>query len=70
MKYLVCHAREVRRYAWFEAESEEEALMKAQREDEDESDSDLWETEDNDPGEFEIRVTIGDEVATKLKRAV
>jgi hypothetical protein len=58
-KYLICHFREVRRYAWFEADTEEEAIEKAKNADdtETESDSKFWEEEDDDPGEFEVRET-------------
>lgn len=54
-KYLICHSREIRRFGWFEAVSESDAIEKAQSLDNDESDSDLWDTEDNDSGNFEIR---------------
>jgi hypothetical protein len=55
MKFLICHAREVRRFAWFEAETEEDAIDQAIQLDIDWSDAEEWETEDNDPGEFEVR---------------
>ena len=50
-RFLVAHYREVRRFAWFEAETAQEAIEKAQ-EDENEAN---WEIEDDDPGEYNIR---------------
>jgi hypothetical protein len=52
-KYLVCHAREVRRFAWFEANTQAEAIEKAKENEE--AISANWDDEDNDPGEFEVR---------------
>ena len=54
-RYLICHAREIRRFAWFEAPNEAEAIKQAEYMDNAEADWDGWETEDNDPGEFEVR---------------
>jgi len=54
--YCIAHYREVRRFVWINnAKSPEEAIEKAQTLDREESDSELWEIEDNDPGEYEVR---------------
>jgi hypothetical protein len=57
-KFLVCHTREVIRYAWFTAETETEAIGQAQEADEKESDWigwKGWETVDSDPGTFVVK---------------
>jgi hypothetical protein len=51
MKYLVCHYREVRRFAWIEATDKDEAIEIAV----DDYNKQDWDDEESDPGEFEIR---------------
>ena len=53
-EYVVVHRREIRRTASFFATSKVAAINEARALDEDESDSDIWETEDNDQGDFEV----------------
>jgi len=52
--YHVYHTRQVSRFATFMAASEEHALEQARAVDENESDWEGWDTEDNDPGEFNV----------------